>query len=290
MITIRLNGGLGNQLFQFAAGRALSLRLGVELGFDARLLGSGHSTYGLQAFRVQGHVLEKSALPPARGDNPLHRAIWRAGLIKPVLFKEKALCYDPAFEGLKDGTYLSGYFQSERYFAPFSKQIRAELTFQEQFIDVPEHLLSAIRSGHSVSLHVRRNDYANDPKALAIHGLRSVDYYRRACSEIADRVSVPIVVYVFSDDLEWVNKNLELKWPVVLVGREFSGTRFQDLYLMSQCRSHIIANSSFSWWGAWLGENETGITVGPKPWFSDVNTRNPDILPQRWLCIEDYHQ
>ena len=288
MITIRLNGGLGNQLFQFAAGRATALRLGVDLGFDVRLLGGGHSTYGLHAFRVTGRILDKDELPPMRGDNSFRRALWRVGLIKPALFKERSLAYDPLIDRVKDDTYLSGYFQSERYFSRFSDIIRSELSFDEKFAEVPHDLLEEIRSVNSVSLHVRRNDYANDPKALAIHGLRSIGYYQKACQEVAHRIGAPIVVYVFTDDFEWVSKNLQLDWPVVLVGRQFNGSRFQDLYLMSQCKSHIIANSSYSWWGAWLGETDSGVVVGPEPWFRDLNLKNPDILPMRWFRIADY--
>lgn len=133
----------------------------------------------------------------------------------------------------------------------------------------------------SVSVHVRRGDYVTLASASAYHGLCTLDYYHRAIRHVAERVANP-TLFVFSDDPEWTKANLHSPFPTHYVDHNPAGKAFQDLRLMSLCRHHILANSSFSWWGAWLSRSNGGLVIAPERWYA-VNRPTPDLIPARWI-------
>jgi hypothetical protein len=320
VVVTRLSGGLGNQLFQYAAGRSLAHQSGARLVIDAtaftlpvepRKFALG--PYPIDAdVRYDGYAYEpvrptlRFPRPvgfPERPDGPLDaimyilgkrggaadrivRALWRlahrasggAGL---AAFAERSYDYDPRFAHLGRRTYLVGYWQSYRYFDDVHDLIRRETTLPRP----PDHenlrWLTQIRQSNSVCVHVRRGDYLL-PRAFDHHGVCSEDYYRCAIHLIEQRVSDPRF-FVFSDDLDWCRGRFSGA-NVALVDANSADAAHDELRLMASCRHHIIANSSLSWWGAWLARHDDQIVVGPDPWFTELR-RTPDLYPPNWLAV-----
>lgn len=284
MIVVALNGGVGNQLFQYAAARALALRLGVPLGLDRRWYeGHKHRSYALDRFAVSAAPVDPGLLP-FRDGKILGRLLSGLGGRLRV-FRERGLAFDPAVLALPDGTYLRGVFQSEAYFADQEAALRSDLAFADPPDAANRATLAAIAAGLAVSLHVRRGDYAADPKIASVHGSVGLDYYRRAVELVAARAGGDPLVFAFSDEPAWAAENLRLGFPMRIVDHNAGGAATEDLRLMAACRHHVLANSSFSWWGAWLNPSPDKIVVAPTPWFRDAALDASTIVPERWLRL-----
>ena len=284
MIITHINGGLGNQMFQYAAGRALALRHGTELLLDTRIFdGKTQFGLGLNHFAKNARQALPAELPPERRQNRLRYLIWRGLRLKPQLFRENGLGYNRGFDSLADGTYLKGYWQSERYFQSVESAIRAEFRIVTEPSSANAALLAEISASPAISLHIRRGDYVKDPRTNATHGTCSLGYYARAVDLIAGKMNERPVIYTFSDDPVWVRENLKLPYVMRVMDHNDSDHNYEDLRLMSACRHHIIANSSFSWWGAWLNPSHEKIVVAPDRWFVDPKLQNSDITPASWL-------
>jgi hypothetical protein len=176
-----------------------------------------------------------------------------------------------------------GYWQSEKYFSEFSQQIRRDFSFCKPLSSDNEEFANEINHINAVSLHVRRGDFVNNPTTLATHGLCSLDYYRAAVQYISYRVNQPHF-FIFSDDIAWTKENLEIVFPCHYVDHNQGAESHNDMRLMSLCQHHIIANSSFSWWGAWLNPSKEKIVIAPKRWFAkQIDTR--DLLPPSWVVL-----
>lgn len=287
MIYVRLVGGLGNQLFQYACARALALRHGVDVVLDTRELarGAAHAIYGLDRFAISARIGAESELPPARSQF-MRYALWRAGLMQPRFLREKGLALNPTVLAAPDGTYLHGYFQSEGYFRDQVATIREEL----RFLSAPEGenalWLDKINAeARSVSLHVRRGDYVRSAKGQAVHGTCDASYYARAVEELRRRTGIEPLLFVFSDDPVWARKNLQPGAEMVVLDHNTAAAGAEDLRLMAACRHHITANSSFSWWGAWRNASPDKVVIAPSRWFADPRLRNPDICPADWVRV-----
>jgi hypothetical protein len=288
MIYVRLFGGLGNQLFQYASARAVALRRGVALGMDLRDLGgrAAHITYGLQHFAIRAEV-DPPGLPPGKAGHPMAYALWRAGLWRgPRFLREKGLGVNRAVLEAPDETYLHGYFQSEAYFADAIAQIRSELAIiTPPSAENSDWLARIAADPQSVSVHLRRGDYVSAAKGSATHGTCDEAYYRNGLSRIADRTGIMPRAYVFSDDPAWAAANLSLGVETLVVGHNGPLQHYEDLRLMAACRHHVIANSTFSWWGGWLDAKADRIVVAPARWFATPDLVNPDILPPDWIAL-----
>lgn len=283
MIITRLHGGLGNQMFQYAAGRALVLRYGGELALDLRYFEDAVPYgFGLPHFAAVFREARSDELPPHQKRQPLRYATWRALKLSPRLVREKGLGFNAHVPTISSGAYLHGYWQSEKYFADVADEMRAELSVTTPPTEANRALLERIRSGVSVSLHVRRGDYANDPAIAAAYGLLSPNYFAAAVDLVRKRIASRPTVYAFSDDPDWAEANLRFDLDVVVVRGNDSETSYEDLRLMSACNHHITANSSFSWWGAWLNPSPDKVVVAPKRWFANRRMNNPDICPDGW--------
>ena len=197
---------------------------------------------------------------------------------------ERHFHFDPEVASLPDGVCLEGYWQSERYFAQVADRVRHDLTLEKPPAGRDAELLAEIAAGNAVSLHVRRGDYVTDPAASATHGVCPLDYYRRAIAFIAERVADP-VFFLFSDDPEWTRANLDLGGAATLVDHNGPDRGHEDLRLMSHCDHHIIANSSFSWWGAWLDPRPQKMVVAPRQWFRDASKDTSDLIPESWVQL-----
>lgn len=286
MIYARLFGGLGNQLFQYATARALSLRLGTSLGLDLRYLPPPphHLSYALHHFAVQAQT-EPPGLPPHRTQTLRHLA-WRAGLGSPRFLRERGLGVNAAVMQSGDGVYLHGYFQSEQYFADHLPRIRDELRITTPPDARNAEWLDRIRQDpRAVSVHLRRGDYVAVAKAGETHGTCDAAYYARAIAHLREATGSAPRAYVFSDDPDWVRANLQLDAEMEVVGHNGPTAHYEDLRLMSACRHHIIANSTFSWWGAWLDDRPGKTVIAPQRWFATDRLVNPDILPADWVRL-----
>jgi len=202
----------------------------------------------------------------------------------PVV-KETSFDYTPEFWNIRPGTYLSGYFQSWRYLEPVAEQVRASvldlLTPSEWFTAIDRQLASL---GPWVSCHVRRGDYLVEPYK-SVHGVVGSDFYRAAFSEVKNLVgSLPVVV--FSDDITDARRTLDFLGEGAIFIESPAGSRpIESLILMSRSSASIIANSSFSWWSAWLSDHSNKVVVAPDPWFNGEYSHVVDLIPPHWRTI-----
>ncbi|MCX7010449.1 MAG: alpha-1,2-fucosyltransferase, partial [Kiritimatiellaeota bacterium] len=286
MIIVRLMGGLGNQMFQYACGRALALRTGHKLVLDpSDIVGlsspGAPRRYSLQDFQLSVRVSATAALPGL-----LDQVRRRLGLrmrAVPQLVQEPHIPHAPAlFPAHFAKVMLRGYWQSEKYFLDHAAVIRRDFTLPPaRLAQLDPPLRRQVEATASVSLHIRRGDYAQDPGVSRVLGVCPLDYYQRAVACLASRVPAP-EFFVFSDDPAWVRANLRLDYPLHLVS---DGQRrpSEELTLMAHCRHHITANSSFSWWGAWLNPRPDKLVCAPRIWFRDPTLDARDLVPDTWL-------
>lgn len=282
MILVRLIGGLGNQMFQYATGRALAARLDAPLLLDLRDFRHYKLRhYGLD--RMQIEARPATAWELARWPVWLRNRRWSGARIGigSRWFREDGLRFSPEFANLTGTVGLDGYFQSELYFAGVRQTLLQEFRPGAPLSRENEVLAERIRAVAGACLHVRRGDYVSDPRTSAVHGVCSPAYYRRAIAMLRERYE-GLRIFVFSDDPAWCRANLSLDGATFV---ENNGAAPEcDIFLMAQCLHHIIANSSFSWWGAWLADRP-GMTIAPRPWFSDDRLRDDDLIPPGWLRL-----
>jgi hypothetical protein len=293
MIIVNVIGGLGNQMFQYAAGRALALARGLPLCLDV----SGFDGYGLhQGFELQrvfrceaplASAAEVRAVLGWRAAPALKRVLARPGL---AALRGKAFVVEPYFHYWPDirdvpaTSYLQGYWQSERYFADTTTELRSDFVFRHPLSAANAAWAERIGRCTAVSLHIRRGDYVSDARTHAAHGVCSPDYYRAAARYIAGCVDAP-EFFVFSDDIAWARNNLDLGHPCHYLDHNRGSESYNDMRLMSLCRHHVIANSSFSWWGAWLNARDDKVVVAPSRWFASRERRVDDLFPQGWVTL-----
>lgn len=290
MVIVGLRGGLGNQMFQYAAGRRLAHFLGAELKMDISAFRQDKQrSYALDVFSIQQRFAaeDEVAAITAPELSLFERVILRVKGIHPAppetYVKERHFHFDPAVLELAGNVYLDGYWQSEKYFGDIKEIIMREFTVKPSQVGKNKELAAIIGDSESVSLHVRRGDYITNPITTQVHGICGLDYYGRAIGFIEKRVPSPHF-FIFSDDMEWARANLKLmSGAVTLVDNNSNANAYEDLRLMSQCKHHIIANSSFSWWGAWLNPRVDKLVVAPKRWLRDDQHYDGDVIPVDWL-------
>jgi len=302
MIIVRLSGGLGNQMFQFAAAKKTALFHKVELKSDlAEYQINNLRKYELGCFELslpEASVKEiKKIIPSGKSvswKSITNKLFFRSGSYKYIKQPHFLFQYYPEIETASSSTYLDGYWQSEKYFKDIDSQIRKDFTFKESLTGKNEILSKKILSENAVAIHVRRGDYAINDTTKEFHGQCSVQYYQKSIDYILQKVEKPIF-YVFSDEPEWAENNLKtITGSVKIVDYNKHNKSFDDMQLMSLCKHNIIANSSFSWWAAWLNTNPDKIIIAPKNWFNPeskwfkqykINTA--DILPDNWIRIRN---
>lgn len=300
MIVVRLRGGLGNQMFQYAAGRALAHSNQDRLVLDLTLLldhapspGIVPRQYDLDIFpmlRADLTFLSKTATSSfSRRRLYRHASQWvtrlkaAAGLQAQVI--ESGPRFEPRIVALAGNVYLDGYWQSERYFSGASEMIRNDFLFGSSTDAAIAALAEQIEQANAVCLNVRRADYVDHPLSAKTHGFVGAKYYEDAVARILDSVSQPHF-FVFSDDIDWCRANLVLPTPHTFVGHEYKGTKFKDyLRLMSLCRNYIIPNSTFAWWAVWLSKYADKIVVAPQRWFADPALDASDIYLDSWIRL-----
>ena len=290
MIYVRLLGGLGNQMFQYAVGRRLAERRNTELTLDTSQLGTPDPSGATTRFYELGcfHIRATLTGTPAAIYHPttyLARARRRLGLRhRRRLITESHLGFDRGVLDAPDGTVLNGYWQDARYFEDIAPIIRDELRFRGAPSEATRAVARQIAGTEAVSLHVRRGDYISNPDTNRFHGTCNVEYYRLAMAHMASVLRQPHF-YAFSDDPDWTREHLASEHPLRIVDHNPPDRGHEDMRLMTACRHHIIANSSFSWWGAWLNASPDKIVVAPRRWYRDEAADAVHELPDAWLRL-----
>lgn len=287
---VRLKGGLGNQLFQYAAARALCMKHSASLELDLSLLALHGPTITPRTYALDGYPLSASVLSAAEsarhGLTANRMRNWLAvrsiGVRGFRYVREVGFGFQPELLEPSGDVILDGFWQTPRYFDDVRPALLRELRYPQR--SGLDELQAQMRSTSSVSIHVRRGDYVSNPTAALKHGACTLDYYREACRFLAARVQDPHY-FIFSDDPAWAAENIP-----ALVERStlISGTRplnaQEELQLMSECRHHVLANSSYSWWGAWLSSDTDSVVVAPSRWMAD-GTDTHDLIPGSWHAL-----
>ena len=292
MIISHIIGGLGNQMFQYAVARALAIHTNQPLFLDV----SSFSNYQLHNGFELTRVFDGQKLLSTKDDmrqvlswqsNPLVKKF----LLRPEFsrLRSKHLIVEPHFQYWPDlqkvsgSIYLTGYWQSEKYFKSAEQIIRTDFAFKQPMSADNQALANEMAQVNAVSLHIRRGDYIKNAVTLATHGLCSLEYYQMAIKHIAEHVMQP-KFFIFSDDVAWVKDNLAIEFPCHNVDINHGTNSYNDMRLMSMCKHNIIANSSFSWWGAWLNQNVSKIVIAPNKWFSNDNNVS-DLYVKGWVVM-----
>jgi hypothetical protein len=284
MIVTRLEGGLGNQLFQYAIGRHLSIKNNTGLVLDTSnyLIDKNNRHYELCRYKIKAKTANIITWIFVRLGKYIIPKITQ-NLRLPIKYvKERNNYFNKEILTEQRNIILDGYWQSEEYFKDIRDIILDDLTLLSSPDKENKKMLNRINKSNSVCLHVRRDDYVSNPLLQKYHGNLTPDYYNKAIGSICDRVSEP-EFFIFSDDPEWCKRNIITNRPHTYVDINGPDKAPEDLRLMSACNHFIIANSSFSWWAAWLAEKAGTIIIAPKRWYSEK--AEGDIVPKRWLRI-----
>lgn len=291
MIIVKLIGGLGNQMFQYAAARRLAekhstiLKLYVA-GFEEYKL----HRYGLHCFQISEHLATKTEVEFIRGNQNILNRLKRKVISKLGVENcnkwiiEKQFQFNPKILDAQNNVFLEGYWQSEKYFIDIADILRRDFVVKYQQDAQSQKVGNIIKSTESVSLHVRRTDYVQDALTKKIFGTCDRDYYNRCIHYIDNHTSNPHL-FIFSDDSQWAKDNIRFDFPVTFVDCNDASRNYEDLRLMSMCKHNIIANSSFSWWGGWLNTNIDKLVIAPKKWFNDDTKNTKDLIPEKWIRL-----
>lgn len=282
-VTVRLLGGLGNQMFQYAAGLALAERHGSKLRLDPSYINfEAHRSYAIDALCIEASAARRRRVPRwiferDRLDHALVRLRFFGAKIEP----ERTHAYDERFDQAPANAYLLGYRQTERYLLPVSDLLRERFRPRRMGIEALAFADRIASASAPVAVHVRRGDYVENLSTNHLFGVPGLDYYERAARIVEKRSGAgPLTFFVFSDDIGWCRAQLRLPGETVFVSGETAA--HEDLDLMRRCKHNIIANSSFSWWGAWLGETDSSVVVAPKVWFENYTGDTSQQVPERW--------
>ncbi len=300
MIIARIRGGLGNQLFQYAAARALAWKKGEPLKLDLYTYDTkGQSrTFGLNQFNIDAGVASREEIHQFTGSNFVTRFINKQEnyLRCPRVLAQPHYHYYEDFFQVPTPIYLSGYWQSEKYFKEFESQLRLQFTLKNSVSESFIKWREKVQMTNSVAVHLRRGDYASKSNYNSFFGTLSLDYYEKAVNEIKRQISNP-KFFIFSDDMNWCRQNLTFLPDAEFVSHNTPVHASEDLILMSLCEHQIIANSTFSWWSAWLNPVKNKSVVAPVKWFQTNYNKNilptyaarfyntKDLLPENWIRL-----
>jgi Glycosyl transferase family 11 len=293
MIIVKLIGGLGNQMFQYATAKSLALKHNTPLFIDTYyLLKKTDNTYTqrhleLNVFDINIQKALSSDIEKFKifNSNKYTRTLQRKFpfLYNYLYIAESGAGFQKQFFNFGANTYLDGFWQSEKYFKDIKTEIYNDFVLKEP-IPTNNHWLNLITQCNSVSLHVRRGDYISQSNIKSSHQLCDLTYYEQAIKHIKKTQS-NIQLFIFSDDLAWCKSNIKFDEPIYFVEHNQNQEAHLDMILMSHCKHNIIANSSFSWWAAYLNKNYEKIIVAPKQWYTDKNINTNDLLPKEWIVI-----
>lgn len=290
MIIVRVTGGLGNQMFQYAMYKSLEnkgklVKLDSKSFYETK---KEHNGYELERiFDIKPNKPTKEDLEKFDENN-----ISTLFKIKRKLFGDKKFVYDTKeYVFNKDvyklkNSYLNGYWQSIKYFEGIENDIKKDFRFKNQLDNKNLEILNEIENSNSISIHIRRGDYMS-PENYNMYGcIATPTYYKKAIKVIEEKIENP-TFFVFSNDMDWVKKNIQINSRVFYIDINSGNGSYKDMQLMSNCKHNIIANSSFSWWGAWLNENKNKIVIAPKKWINreDVDSDKIELFCEGWTLL-----
>jgi len=290
MIIVKLIGGLGNQMFQYAMARRIAYVHNVPLKLDITGFNDYKCdtprTYELKHLNIIEDFASKTEIDKFKTKKGFAGLILRckeklSPYYKRAYIREKSLRFDPNMLQISKNAYLEGYWTTEKYFDDICDLIRREFTVKHKADSINEQLAQTIRGCEAVSLHIRRGDYVSNPQANQFHGLCPLEYYYKGIEILGTKIENPHF-FVFSDDPKWAKENLNIEFPVNFVTHNGAEKNYEDLRLMCFCKHNIIANSTFSWWGAWLNKNPGKIVIAPKKWFNNEDIDTRDVIPESW--------
>jgi hypothetical protein len=292
MIIVKLMGGLGNQMFQYAFGRYLSLKNNSPIYIQADFLTNEEFSnnslftnreYQLDGYKISGILIGRKKIKRFLGSKNKIPHIRR----KTLFIKERDnYGFQNEYLKLKGNIYLEGYWQSEKYFKEIESILYEEYILKKKLTGKNLETSKIIQDSEcSVSIHIRRGDYISNPIFSEVLGACSMQYYQKAIEFLRSK-NLNIVFFIFSDEIDWAKSNLDfITEKKVFVDQNDDGSCYEDMRLMSLCQHNIIANSSFSWWGAWLNRNISKIVIAPKKWYNDRSIKNPDLIPESWIKL-----
>lgn len=269
-------------MFQYAIGKYLALKNITTLKLDVSELEQDKlRDYELAIFNISGSIASRFTMMFIR--------IFNNRIISKILgqyylyIKQQDLYFNEKILLKKGNIYLDGYWQSENYFKEIRNIIIKDFTIKFEPDKRNKSMIEKIKNSNSVCIHIRRGDYISNAKTNKFHGSCSLKYYYNAIGIIIKKVKNP-TFFIISDDSQWTKENLKLKYPTTYININSPKKGHEDLRLMLNCKHFIIANSSFSWWGAWLSNNPNKIVCAPKRWFK--STHEGDIVPKSWIKVE----
>lgn len=286
MIITRLKGGLGNQMFQYALGRRLALKNNDVLKLDTSAFnevqaGETPRSYELSAFAIKGEVATVEEIKKSR--YPLGIFSKLMEITEQKILRRHHTRFEPHILSKTGTIYLNGYWQSPRYFEEIRDTLLKDFTLAKPLSKEAEAFGAKIRSKNAASLHVRRGDYIANTKVRDLYGPCTIPYFERSIREM-EMGAGDVSWFVFSDDIKWAKDSLPLPASAVYIAGK-ALTAAEELHLMSLCKHNVIANSTFSFWGAWLNINPNKVVIAPRPWFDYAPTFNDDIIPDTWTQI-----
>ena len=297
MIIVKLMGGHSNQLFQYATGRRLAKKRGVELklditSFDNMAPQDTPREYELSCYPLNASIASNKDLAIIEPND------YSTSLVKRIkhklnvghelrIFGEVGTTFNKSVLSAPRNTYLVGWWQNERYFNDIRDDLIKDFEPTTPLSKTNERIIKKIQSSESIWLHVRRGDYITNKHANAFHGFTGIEYYKKALQAVVKRIPKDrrenVELFVCSNDIAWCKKNLKLPYPITYIENELGS---DDMRVAKHCKHDILANSTFSWWGAWLNENPNKIVVAPKLWFQDEKANSEtEIVPPSWIRI-----
>ncbi len=288
MVIVHLMGGLGNQLFQYSFARNIAIKNNCELKLDLSSYENYEwHEYSLSPFNIKAAIASTAEIKKLKNKqqhfiNKVLRKIINKG---NIIINEKNIAFNPLYLDVKAPAFLSGYWQCEKYFIENKSIISNDLLITKLPSIKNQELMEEIKKYNSVSLHIRRGNYVSVPEFNQVLGTCSMEYYTAALNYISKIITNP-VFFVFSDDIEWARQNLNTDHTFVFVDINDAKHDYEDLRLMQHCKHNIVANSTFSWWAAWLNKNINKIIIAPQQWFrGERNIDSTHLVPENWIRL-----
>jgi hypothetical protein len=293
MIIIKMQGGLGNQMFQYAFAQILAQKNNTNVVLDGSFFERVEKNPGFTPRTFELANFNNSYIWGSSSDfvffhkiSIINKFKKKTGLNYPKIYEELLFGFQADALSIKSPVYLKGYFQSYKYLIGYEDFVRQLFSFPiDGLDDFNNELLSTIKSLDTIAIHIRRGDYVNDTVTAAHHGRCSLDYYQEAIKLLVSKNEEFTFVF-FSDDSDWVKRQFkDLAYSKIFVEHNKNEDSWKDMCLMSFCNHNIIANSSFSWWAAWLNQHSDKIVIAPKKWFVDAEINTNDLIPSEWIRL-----
>ena len=287
-VIIKLNGRMANQMFEWAFGRALMNKNNCNLLFD-----NSEETFKLDYFNLKNQIkfikkpLLNKFLRKTIPFRKLRNKLTKLNFNNLKNIEEKSFChFEQELLNISDATYIKGFFQTEKYFADIREDLIQDFTLNIDLNKANKDMIEKIKNSNSISVQFRRGDYTKK-RVADKYGSCSVDYYKNGIKKIAKTLDEKPTIFIFSDDINWVKNNVNFDYATVYVDINSGKQGYLDLELMKNCKHNVIANSSFSWWGAWLNTNSNKKVVAPKWWMKDIDSSSCDIIPDNWILLDN---